>query len=148
IRSPDQAFFESMRGRFRELCEAASRATGCGLEVAFSGRSDTMRHNRVIGDRYRANLEAFGIREDPPTPNMGSSDMGNVSLRVPTIHPDIAICQPGVPGHSIEFREAARSPRADDVTLVAAAVAADVAYELLADRSLVEAAWREFRERA
>ena len=148
IRSPDQAFFESMRGRFRELCEAASRATGCGVEVAFSGRSDTMRHNRVIGDRYRANLEAFGIREDPPTPNMGSSDMGNVSLRVPTIHPDIAICQPGVPGHSIEFREAARSPRADDVTLVAAAVAADVAYELLADRSLVEAAWREFRERA
>ena len=146
VRSPDQAFFGSMRDRFRELCEAAARATACEVEVVFSGHSDTMRHNRVIGDRYRANLEAYGIREDPPTPNMGSSDMGNVSLRLPTIHPDIAICDPGVPGHSIEFREAARTPRADDVTLIAAAVAAGVAYELLADRPLVEAAWREFRE--
>ncbi len=145
IRSSDQAYFEWMRTRFAELCEAAARATGCTVNVEFSGRSETMRHNRLIGDRYLANLEAYGIREDPPTPNMGSSDMGNVSLALPTIHPSIAICPPGVPGHSIEFREAARTPRADDVTLIAATVAAQVAYELLADRSLVEAAWREFR---
>jgi metal-dependent amidase/aminoacylase/carboxypeptidase family protein len=105
-----------------------------------------MRHNRVLGARYLANLEPYGIREDPPTPNMGSSDMGNVSQALPTIHPSLAVCDPGVPGHSTEFREAARSPRADEVTLIAATVAAQVGYEVLADPDLVRRAWREFQE--
>jgi amidohydrolase len=146
VRSPDQAYFEGMQPHFRELCEAAALATGCSVDVVFSGRSDTMRHNRILGARYLANLEPYGIRDDPPSPNLGSSDMGNVSLAVPTIHPSLAICDPGVPGHSIEFREAARAPRADEVTLIAATVAAHVAYELLADPGLVQTAWREFRE--
>jgi amidohydrolase len=144
VRSQEQSYFEAMLPHFRELCEAAALATDCSVEVAFSGHSDTMRHNRVLGSRYLANLEPYGIREDPPSPNMGSSDMGNVSLALPTIHPSLAICDAGVPGHSIEFREAARTPRADEVTLIAAAVAAQVAYEVLADPALVQAAWREF----
>jgi amidohydrolase len=146
VRSPDQAYFAGMRDHFRALCEAAAAATGCSVEVAFSGRSDTMRHNHVLGARYLANLEAYGLHEDPPSENLGSSDMGNVSQVVPTIHPTLAICERGVPGHSIEFREAARSPRADDVTLIAATVAAQVACELCADPALVAAVWREFRE--
>ena len=71
--------------------------------------------------------------------------MGNVSQVVPTIHPSIAICAAGVPGHSIEFREAAASPRGDEVTLLAATLVAQTAYELFADPALVEAAWAEFR---
>jgi hypothetical protein len=67
---------------------------------------------------------------------------------VPTIHPSIAICPAGVAGHSIEFREAAAGPLADEVTLLAATLVAQTAYELFADPSLVEAAWREFREDA
>ena len=146
VRAADQDYFETLLPRFRELCEAAALATGCTVELEFSGRSDTMRHNRVLGARYLANLEPYGIREDPPTPNMGSSDMGNVSQALPTIHPSLAVCDPGVPGHSTEFREAARSPRADEVTLIAATVAAQVGYEVLADPDLVRRAWREFQE--
>jgi len=146
VRAADQGYFETLLPRFRELCEAAGLATGCAVEVAFSGHSDSMRHNRVLGERYLANLEPYGMREGPPMPNMGSSDMGNVSLVLPAIHPSLAICDPGVPGHSIEFREAARTPRADEVTMISATVAAQVAYELLADPDLVERAWREFRE--
>ena len=145
VRSPDQSYFEGMRRHFRDLCEAAAQATGCAVDVEFSGRSDTMRHNRVLGSRYLANMEPYGLHEDPPSDNLGSSDMGNVSQVLPTIHPSLAICDRGVPGPSIEFREAARSERADEVTLMAATVAAQVAYELLADPTLAAAAWREFR---
>ena len=145
VRSPDQAYFEGMRRHFRELCEAASLATGCAVDVEFSGRSDTMRHNHVLGARYLANMQPYGLHDDPPSDNLGSSDMGNVSQVLPTIHPSLAICDRGVPGHSIEFREAARSARADEVTLIAATVAAQVACELLTDPALVAAAWREFR---
>jgi hypothetical protein len=72
--------------------------------------------------------------------------MGNVSWVCPTIHPELAIAPEGTAGHSVEFRDAAVTPRADEVTLLAATLVAQTAYELFADPSLVEAAWRAFRE--
>jgi hypothetical protein len=75
----------------------------------------------------------------------GSSDMGNVSLAMPAIHPCLAICDAGVAGHSIEFRDAAAQPRADEVTLLAATLVAQTACDLLQDPSLVAAAWQEHR---
>ena len=74
--------------------------------------------------------------------------MANVSWICPTIHPDLAIAPEGTPGHSILFRDAAALPRADEVTLLAATLVAQTAYELFADPELVAAAWREFREPA
>ena len=75
----------------------------------------------------------------------GSTDMGNVSWVCPTIHPDLAICDEGMPGHSILFRDAAATPRAARRTLLAAILVAQTAYDLYADPELVAAAWREFR---
>lgn len=147
LRSTDQAYYESMQERFRAMAEGAAAQTDTTVEVAFSGGSATMRDNRTLAERFRTNLAAYG-EEDHPVDHdhLGSSDMGNVSLRLPTIHPSIAICDEGVPGHSILFRDAAATPRADEVTLLAATVVAQTAWELLADPGLVEAAWREFRE--
>jgi hypothetical protein len=72
--------------------------------------------------------------------------MGNVSWVCPTIHPDMAITPEGTPGHSTRFRDAAATPRADETTLLAATLVAQVAWELLEDPKLVEAAWKEFRD--
>jgi hypothetical protein len=71
--------------------------------------------------------------------------MGNVSWHVPTVHPDLAITATPTPAHTAEFREAAASGRADEVTLLAATLVAQTAYELFADPELVAEAWREFR---
>lgn len=145
VRSPRQDEFEQMRARFVEICHAAASAAACTVDVAFEGGSSTMKHNRVLGDRFRTNLAAYGIEDRPPPDNIGSSDMGNVSHFVPTIHPCVAICDEGTPGHSILFRDAAAESRADEVTLLVAALVAQTAYDLFADPALVEAAWREFR---
>jgi amidohydrolase len=145
LRSPDEVAYPQMRTRFEELCRAAALATGCTLEVEFSGWSATMRNNLVLAKRFGANLAAYGVIAGPQPDQQGSADMGNVSQVLPTIHPQVAICAPGVPAHSIEFRDAAALPYADEVTLLVATVVAQTAYELLADPALVEAAWREFR---
>ncbi len=145
VRSPDEAEYERMRVRFDELCRAAALAAGCTVDVVFSGRSSTMRNNMVLADRFGANLAAYGVIAGSQPENLGSSDMGNVSQVLPTIHPCVAICPAGVPGHSIEFRDAAGLPYADEVTLLVATVVAQTAYELFADPALVEAAWHEFR---
>ena len=145
VRSPREAEYLEMRERFREMCEAAAAATGCTVEVAFDGGASTMNHNATIGDRFAGNMAAYGVTDLPPSDYLGSSDMGNVSQILPTIHPSIAICAEGTPGHSIDFREAAISPLGDEVTLLAATLVAQTAYELFADPTLVEAAWQEFR---
>ena len=121
IRSTDQAYFESMRDRFRALVAGAAMMADVQGQLVFSGGSTTMKDSDVLGGLWRANLEAAGRVDEGVDPeHIGSSDMGNVSLVLPTIHPTLAICDHGVPWHSIESRDAAATPRAAETTLVAA----------------------------
>ncbi len=146
IRSADQAFYdETMKPRFRALCEAAAQAADVTVEVEFSGYASTMKHNRTLAALWVANAAACGIEDQGPDPTSGSTDMANVSWAVPAIHPDLAISDGPVTGHTIEFREAAASPRADRTVLLAATLVAQTALDLLLDPSKSAEAWREFR---
>jgi amidohydrolase len=146
IRSTGQAVFESMRQRFREMVTAAGLATGTEAATVFSSGSTVMKDNATLAARFRASMQAAGRVDQGVDPErLGSSDMGNVSLVLPTIHPTLSICDDGVPGHSTLFRDAAATPRADETTLLAATLVAQTAYELFTEPGLVEAAWREFR---
>jgi len=147
IRTAHEAAFGEMRTRFAALVQAAAAATGCQGEAVFSGASNTMLHNQAIGVRFAAQMAAHGLRDNPPDAAPGSSDMGNVSQLLPTIHPHLAICAPDVAGHSIEFREAAITEQADEVTLLAGTLVAQTAIKLSLDPGLVDAAWQEFRSR-
>jgi amidohydrolase len=146
LRSPDQAEYERMKVRFGEMAEAAAAATGTAVEVVFSGGARSMKRNATLEARWVANATAYRIVDQGPDPNSGSTDMANVSWICPTIHPELAIADEGTPGHSILFRDAAVTARADETTLLAATLVAQTAYELFADPALVEAAWQEFRE--
>jgi metal-dependent amidase/aminoacylase/carboxypeptidase family protein len=145
IRSADQAYYAAMRERIQALARAAALATDTTVEIEFDGGAQTMRTNRAIADRWRANAAAYGIVDQGHDASYGSTDMGNVSQVVPAIHPDLAIVAEGTPSHSLAFRDAAATPRADEVTLLAATLVAQTAYDLFAEPALVEAAWREFR---
>jgi amidohydrolase len=149
IRSTDQAYFESMRERFRALVEGAAMMADVKGELVLSGGSTTMKDNLTLAELWRANMEAKGLVDEGVDPeHMGSSDMGNVSLALPTIHPSLAICDHGVPWHSLESLRAAATPRAETTALVAASLVAETALDLLADPALVRVAWREFRGEA
>jgi amidohydrolase len=144
LRSPEQPYYEEMKTRFRALVEAAALATDTTAEVVFSGGAMTMKPNPTLEARWVANAAAYGIVDQGPDANSGSTDMANVSWVCPTIHPDLAIAPEGVPGHSILFRDAAATPAADATTLLAATLVAQTAYELFVDPELVVAAWRDF----
>lgn len=146
VRSADQGFYdEVMKPRFRELCEAAALAAGVEVEVEFSGYASTMKHNRVLAERWNANAAAYGIEDEGMDPSSGSTDMANVSWSVPAIHPELAITDTATPGHSTEFRDAAARPRADRTVLLAATLVAQTALDLLLDPAVKDEAWREFR---
>ena len=148
LRSTEQDYYEVMKAQFSAMCEAAAIATGTTVAVTYSGGATTMNNNRVLGGLFTANMAPYGIEEMGDDLNAGSTDMGNVSWVCPTIHPDLAIAPEGTAGHSTEFRDAAVTPRADEVTLLAATIVAQTAYDLYADPALVDAAWREFNREA
>jgi amidohydrolase len=145
VRSDDLDYYDGMKRQFRTMAEAAAAATGTTVEVTFSGGAMTMRNNRVLAELFRVNMAAYGIDDMGDDPNAGSTDMANVSWVCPTIHPELAICDEGVPGHSIAFRDAAALPRADETTLLAATLIAQTAVDLYLDPAFVQAAWTEFR---
>jgi hypothetical protein len=66
--------------------------------------------------------------------------MGNVSHVVPSLHPYIAIGPEGMPGHTIEFREAAVSPAGHAGMIQAAKGMAMTAIDLLSNIELVKQA--------
>jgi amidohydrolase len=88
--------------------EAAAIATGCTMEVTETGhRYKDMRNDQLLAKLYQSNSEQLG-RPMPWTHEIGrtgsgSTDMGNVSYEVPSLHPMIGIgCAPAV-NHQKEF---------------------------------------------
>jgi metal-dependent amidase/aminoacylase/carboxypeptidase family protein len=99
-----------------------------------------------MAELFRRNLERIGVPEDPEDPEAGygSTDCGNVSQVLPTIHPYIRISPNGVPNHSREFAEWARSPMARTGLVAAAKALAMTALDLLASPEELKKAKAEF----
>src|SRR5262249_51529114 len=87
-------------------------------------------------------------RETDPRVGAGSTDMGDVSHRIPSIHPWLQICDEGATTcHQRDFAASAKSTRGLDTMLVAAKAMARTAADILCDAGLRGAARSEF-ERA
>ncbi len=98
--------------------EAAARATGCSYEVAPIGHPYTdIVPNPVMADVYAANSEALGrpmLRGSNFDPAMtGSTDMGNVSYEVPSIHPMLSIHAEPAVNHQREFAAHTLTPHGE-----------------------------------
>ncbi|NLW40575.1 MAG: M20 family metallopeptidase [Tissierellia bacterium] len=102
--------------------------------------------NRVMDERLKENIAQFGIKMEYPDPAMkyGGSDIGNVSLKIPSIHSYIKIADKGVNVHSIEFARAANSPRAHEQMIKAAKAMALTGYDILTDENLRRKIEEEF----
>lgn len=116
IRARTRDRLERLRARVVDCFEGAARQVGatCTIE-SVAGYAD-LRANVPLAAAFRANAEALGRSFlDPATIPLevaGSTDMGNVSYAVPTIHPVLDIgtmCA----GHSIEMTAASITPGAD-----------------------------------
>jgi metal-dependent amidase/aminoacylase/carboxypeptidase family protein len=79
-----------------------------------------------------------------PASLAGSTDLGNVSVRTPSIHPMIAIGGPDISMHTTQFAAAAASPAGDAAVLDGAVGLALTALDVLADPAVLAAARAEF----
>ena len=102
-----------LRPRVERCFEAGALATGA--TVSFHDECPVythMEHDHDLVELYREHTEPFG--RDYSGPEMTfSTDMGNVSLAIPSIHPTIAIDSAGAVNHQPEFAAACVNASAD-----------------------------------
>lgn len=148
VRADDQKYLEELNRKFRNMVDAAALATGAEAKVT-EGISYKQRVcNTKLVETFGENLTALGLDYEVPPPGagVGSSDIGDVSQLVPTIHPYLKIAETGTGGHTQEFAEAAKSAYADELTATGAILLAQTAADVLLRPELREELRATFRE--
>ena len=119
LRAPRLERLDELERRVRDCFEAGAMATGCTVAI----RQDGPTYSHFEGDidleaLYAANLKAIGT-EPQPAPNdvFYSTDMSNVSLAIPTIHPTVGIDSGQAVNHEAAFAARCAEPSADRAVL-------------------------------
>ncbi|HEV8586254.1 MAG TPA: amidohydrolase [Methylomirabilota bacterium] len=147
LRATTVPYCRELLRRFTAAAEGAAVATGCRLHISPDPTvHEPLKANATMAGIFKQNLEYIDFPEDPDDgqAGYGSTDCGNVSQRLPTIHPYIRISPDGVPGHSREFAEWARSPLARAGMVAGAKALALTALDLLASPEALARAKQDF----
>jgi len=150
VRAADRKYKDKILRRVKKCAQGAAAATGAKLEFIVRPRAlDDMKNNMTMAKLFEKNLKVLGekVRAPDPKAGKGSTDMGNVSYVVPSIHPSIAIGPRKLAGHSREFAEASMSERGHEAMLVAAKAMALTSVDLFTDEALMKKVKREFGRR-
>jgi amidohydrolase len=141
VRASNFETLDPLKRRVEACIRAGALATGCEVEVRW-GAADyrDILFNEPLADAFRENAEALG-REffpwDKLPPNVqGSTDLGNVSYRVPSIHPMLAASPLHVTIHNAEFEKWAGSETGDRAALDGAKALAMTALDYFTDSEL------------
>ena len=121
VRSATSPGLQSLKRRVLACLEAGAAAAGCSMDVepTCPDYSD-LRTNPALIELYRANSARLGRPVPDPTPAtrvVASTDMGNVSHLVPSVHPMVKVSPPEVTLHTADFARWAVSGEGDRAVL-------------------------------
>ncbi|MEW5720190.1 MAG: M20 family metallopeptidase [Chloroflexota bacterium] len=144
IRAATRAYVDEIAQRVIQCAQGGANATSAQLKYTIDDGLAEFIPNRAMANAFAENWRALGAQVLEPRPNerMGSTDHGDVSHSVPSLHPYIAIAPEGTAGHTVAFRQAAISPAGQDGMLKAAKGLAMTTIDLLCSENLM----REMRE--
>jgi amidohydrolase len=141
VRARNAKTLEPLKERVTACFRAGAEATGTEVELNWSPVEYlAIRFNEALARAFQANAESLGrdfVPMDALPPRFaGSTDMGNVSHRVPSIHPMIAAAPPHCTIHNVEFAEHAGASIGDAAALDGAKALAMTALDFLSDPDL------------
>lgn len=147
VRAPNSRDLSAAVARVAECARGAAQALGARVEIAAT--AETYQHlivNVSLARAFQQNLAALGIAAaDSGRQGVGSTDMGNVSHLVPSIHPYISICDPAIPGHTSEFARATLSRKGKAAMIAGAKALAATAFDVFSDAVLLQEVREEFQ---
>jgi len=137
IRAPNAKELAVLKEAVTRCFEAAALSSNCKIAYVWDDQSayDDVNHNKPLVARYKKYSEELGVVYKYVADGglRGSTDTGNVSYAVPTIHPLYAIPTNAM-NHTKEFTACAGSDAAQPSTLVAGKTMALMALDLYADK--------------
>lgn len=148
VRAKDEEALAQLKPRVQACFEAGARGSGCDVEVLWADVDYLdLNTNEPLAKRFQRHAEGLGRTFEPLDRQRfgsGSTDMGNVSHRVPSIHPILAAAPPHVVIHNPEFAKWAASDLGDRAALDGAKALALTAADYLAEGTLRADAARAF----
>lgn len=136
IRTDSQAKLEQMDEVVRKCAQGACIALDCQVEFTkgFEDFHDMVRVP-VLEQAVLELYDALNLPHGPVLPPNGSSDVGNVSYRCPTIQPELSICDTFHSLHTPQFREETIRPRAHQAIEDGGTILAALALRTLTDEA-------------
>lgn len=144
LRARTMLDLEKLVEKVKKAAESAGELTGASPEIQVERIYAERYPNLPMCEALKKNMESLGEEMEYPDPNVmyGSSDIGNVSIKLPAIHDYLSIAPEGVNSHHPDFARAAATERADEVCIKAAKGLAMTAIDIL----LSEEFQKEIRE--
>jgi len=141
VRSTTLNDLQELTPKVHRCFEAGAVATGATLNVVGGDKPCAeVVHDAELAAIYRTHAEAIGRKFMDHGPMIeraaASTDMGNVSLRIPSIHPFIGIDSLPAVNHQREFTAHCISPAADKALIDGAIAMALTAVQCATDESL------------
>jgi amidohydrolase len=134
IRSEDDAMLDELKELVLQCFRGAAAARGAELTYRWGKRMLGMRYNRALAHLFADNMEPLGHHmEFMERTSFASSDVGNISRRVPTIQALVKAVPEGTTGHSNEMARAVATDDAIDAMLRAATGMALTVVDLLGE---------------
>ena len=142
VRAVDAGELFALKQRVHACFEAGALATGCRAEITWGETNYLdLKTNWPMAESYQKNGEALGLEffpvKDLPPGYAGSTDMGNVSHRLPSIHPCLGVAPLSVIIHNAEFARYAVSEKGDQAVIDGAKSMAMTVLDLMADKEML-----------
>lgn len=140
VRSPTIETLQPLKKRVAQCLEGGAVAAGCTVSFDWQGNTFAdLVDNVPLLESYVRNAEIFGRKmttEFLPGTGGGSTDMGNISYLVPSIHPMLQVAPSGVSLHSAAFADHAKGEEANRAILDGAKIMAMTAIDMWVSDSL------------
>ncbi len=150
VRAANAKALAALKPRVQACFEAGAMGTGCTVDIQWAGVDYLdLNTNWPLADRFQAHAEALGRTFVPKEQLIGapsgSTDMGNVSYLVPSIHPMVASAPTNVVIHHPDFAKWAGSEMGDRAAIDGAKSLALTALDYLLSPDLQQESTRAFK---
>ncbi len=137
LRAKDRVTLDEMVAMFTNVAQGAALETGTTVEISdYLPLYLPVTANIALGDAVAAELRARGVVPERGTLVTASTDLGNVSQRVPTDWIRFPVSEQPVAGHSEAMRDACVTDLAHRNAILAAEALGAAARRVATDRAL------------